>query len=310
MLPIEYWDEIYVLDEIANAAECENFERHVAAALTDGETLAKDICAFANAGGGILAYGLNDAGGLDAGISDSIGNQSVASWVAALIPKLHHPPIENCQVQFVPISNLGQGRGILAIHVPLSDRRPHWSIHGPREVPYLRVGVHSAAMRLQTLFDLSSRGSAPFGEIGELGTRLTSAMAAAGEVAIAIALKIRVASGPMCKDWGVELILSTPVSEADRFVPLSQKSPGFDLEQGHLLSFIRGEELLFPGKWTRIGRDLVLRKDVQEERHLSARLFLESAVPIHGHWLIVPSSSNVTGFDFIRETANPTPLLE
>jgi hypothetical protein len=119
--------------------------------------IAKQVCAFANAGGGFLVYGISDAGGRDGGVAPRVGTQPVKDWIEAIVPKLTIPPVINCTARFIEYPD-ASGRGALILHVPSSEARPHWVIERGRDVPYLRVGAHSAPMSLQTFLDLSTRG--------------------------------------------------------------------------------------------------------------------------------------------------------
>jgi hypothetical protein len=295
MRPIEEWDEEYVVGDIANLAESENFERKESAKVRDRETLAKAICAFANAGDGILAFGVRDArsgGGLDDGVEQLNGREPIDSWVNALIPKLLHPPIENCRARFIPISTLGRGRGVLAVQVPLSDRRPHWSTEGPKEVAYLRVGEHSAPMRLQTLLDISTRGAACIGEIGniEIGPSfdfLPPRPPVTGLPSLGITPIFRVKGGPICRTWALEMVLQSPVPDESLY-----SDPDFGSTEGGRFGstyFNHGDAPLFPGKWTRLRPVTLNPQESNDERELIMRLFLESSIPVQSAWKLIPS---------------------
>ena len=307
VLPIEEWDEQYVVQEIANMRESDAFERKGSASMNDRVMMAKEICAFANAGDGILVYGLNDGGGFDTGVPDHIGKQSLQSWADAIIPKLHHPPIENCSVRFLSTAVQGQGRGILAIFIPLSERRPHWSIQDSKEVPYLRVGEHSAPMRLQTLLDITSRGSSPVGQIGELqfvspfGVMAGPAMPDPGKAGLmGVVPSFRVKGGPVCKTWAVEMSLERS-SQHEGFLVLTEDPRGtIDRVQSGSSYFRQGDGVLFPGRWTRLQGVNVTIDNITHTRQFVVTLFLESAIPVQSVWRIVTRS--VEGADWLTLT--------
>src|SRR5690348_13150660 len=98
--PLDEWD-LEQVKEIADPAfgESGELEKKASAkfdlttkpakAETKSE-IAKQICAFANAGGGFIVFGVNDiagGGGVDGGIEDKVGSQPVREWVEALVPK-------------------------------------------------------------------------------------------------------------------------------------------------------------------------------------------------------------------------------
>jgi hypothetical protein len=306
MLPIDEWDEPYVLSDIQNAPETESFERKESVAFgnppkgPEKEIMAREICAFANAGGGVLAYGLPDGGGLDAGVPDAIGSQSVSSWAEAIIPKLHHPPVTSCVVRYTAIGSLGAGRGVLAISVPSSERRPHWSTQGYSSVAYLRVGEHSAPMHLQTLLDISSRGTAPRGEIGSVAFQMRQEYQNTGKAGFLITLMIRVAGGPISRTWGVDISLDGKPGD-------QLTSPHAGLVTGSSWQatwFLEGErQTLFPGRWTHVPKTPILvLSSTPGDRVLRITLFLEAAIPVHSAWRLVPQGPGK--FDIQLETDN------
>ena len=169
MRPLNDWDLAY-LDELAGQEETASFEKKAADGLTR-EKIAQGVCAFANSGEGFVVFGMKDekaGGGFDGGVQATKGDQPVKDWAEALIPKLHQPPIVGCEARFIHHpSHHPSNRGVLVIAAPLSERRPHWT--QGEEKAYLRVGAHSGPMRCQTLLDISSRGTAPRGNILDLG---------------------------------------------------------------------------------------------------------------------------------------------
>jgi hypothetical protein len=295
MLPIEEWDEKYVIEQVAKFSESENLERKESTKAKDRETIAKSICAFSNGGDGMLVFGFLDAksgGGLDEGVEQFNGREPIDSWANALIPKLHHPPIENCRARFIPIATMGTGRGVLVIQVPLSDRRPHWSTQGSKEVAYLRVGEHSAPMRLQTLLDISTRGAACVGEIGkiEIGPSydyLPPTPPATGLPSLGITPFFRVKGGPLCRTWALEMVLQSPVPEES--LHCDRPFGSTDDATFPTTYFKHGDDPLFPGKWTQLRPVTLNPKESKDERTLIVRLFLESSIPVQSAWKLIPS---------------------
>jgi hypothetical protein len=134
------------------------------------EELAKQVCAFSNAGDGFLVYGIIDkVGGLDPGVEDAIGRQPVKAWVEQYIPALPiHPPVTGCQAKLIHCPAITRPAAApwwytspQAIDAPLGHRGDGASI------PRCRLALHP--MRLQTLLDISSRGSTPVVEIEDIG---------------------------------------------------------------------------------------------------------------------------------------------
>src|SRR3954454_23871507 len=120
MRPLGEWDAAYLV-ELAHQDETASFEKKAAEGLTR-EKIAQGVCAFANSGEGYIAFGFKDekaGGGLDAGVPAAKGRQPIKDWVEALIPTLHHPPIEGCEAQFIQHASHDQDHGVLVIAVPL-----------------------------------------------------------------------------------------------------------------------------------------------------------------------------------------------
>jgi len=130
----------------------------VPAAVGDRDKIAQAACAFANAGGGFIIFGMKDAqngGGFDQGVEPIHNNsrEPVKSWIEKLTSTLLEPALVGCQAKFIPVSGLPDQRGILVLQVPESDPRPHW-VRGGREEAHLRVGEHSDRMARRTFIDL------------------------------------------------------------------------------------------------------------------------------------------------------------
>src|ERR1700734_1648323 len=110
MRPIDEWDESYVLSDVEDADESEAFERKRTEALQQNKSIAKSVCAFANAGDGIIVYGMEDKTPGSRGTLDPTGGvpavwkgDRIESWLLQKLTKFHQPPIINCAAKFVPI---------------------------------------------------------------------------------------------------------------------------------------------------------------------------------------------------------------
>jgi len=111
MEPIENWDEAY-LQSIKADSESVVFEKKASQKLDPlgdksgtREELEKQVCAFANAGGGFLVYGIDKTGHLDAGVAAKVTGQEIKSWVEQVIPGMLQPPITTCQAKFIRVSS-------------------------------------------------------------------------------------------------------------------------------------------------------------------------------------------------------------
>ena len=98
--------------------------------------IAKQVCAFSNADGGLLIFGIRDAkdgGGIDGGVPSTIGREPVKDWAEKIIPKLLHPSVAGCEAKFIEYTPARSGA--LVIRVPPSENRPHWTIENGQECP-------------------------------------------------------------------------------------------------------------------------------------------------------------------------------
>jgi hypothetical protein len=177
------------------------------------DELAKQVCAFANSGGGFLVYGLAKGGGFDAGVSELVNDQPAKAWVEQIIPQLVFPPITDCEALFCHLPNHAQGKGILAVSIKPSELRPHWCKQGGQEVSFIRCGEHSDPMRPQTFLDIRSRTSTSKGELVSLGP-----MEFPSSDQFVINPVVKLLIGTVCEKWC--LVLKLPRgSEFDRHLP-------------------------------------------------------------------------------------------
>jgi hypothetical protein len=241
--PLPDWDAAY-LDEIDRLDEGADLDKKQAEGLKQDE-IAKQACAFANAGGGYVVFGIKDAKhgrGFDDGVPAHVGRggrEPVKAWIEALIPKLHEPPIVGCEARFIRRPAHAPDRGVLVLYIPTSENRPHW-VKAGQETAFLRVGEHSAPMSRRTFLDMANRNVAPEVEIENLNiaNRQDTKRPAKSYVLNPL---IKLVSGPICDRWHFELEVPP---EAGRF----------EASQAVLIGGTRlvlpGKELLYPGRST------------------------------------------------------------
>jgi hypothetical protein len=274
------WDSDY-LDEIDAMEEGFDLDKKQAAGLTADE-IAKQACAFGNAGGGFVVFGMKDAKhgrGFDAGVSAMMGRggrEPVKSWVEALIPTQHEPPIVGCEAQLIQRPGQTQDIGVLVLHIPGSERRPHW-VRGGEERSYLRVGEHSAPMRRQTFLDIANRNVAPEALIESLNVIKAEPVRSPMRSYILNPL-VRVVSGPVCERWLFELRI--PPSTGQVLAPGGSGS----VNEDRTLLVLQGSQALFPGRATMVsGTHFKLELtdgERDKDKPLEATLYTASARPV------------------------------
>jgi hypothetical protein len=210
--PLSEWDFNYI-ETIATPHESGDLEKK-GAALMDLQgnrsqsiaELAKQVSAFANGGGGFVVYGIDRSGGLDAGVLPTEGRQPIKAWCEQLIPGLVRPSIHGCQAAF--FSKAGHhrdDRGVLVVHVPLSEARPHWVPGQLPEVAYIRAGEHSVPMSLQTFIDLSHRQQLSKVAIVDLYRAIKPQAGDGGVEQCWVNPRVKLEAGPCCKEWAVDV---------------------------------------------------------------------------------------------------------
>jgi hypothetical protein len=264
------------LTEVAAADESDLLEKKASLGFdpSKAETkdeLAKQTCAFANAGGGFVVWGLPDAGGFDGGISNVVGRQPTTDWVDGLTPIQHHPPLIGCRSAFISDpAHHAFGSGVLVINVPGSESRPHWTAKD--EVPYIRAGKHSVPMRLQTLLDIANRRSAStIGAIHSMGA-VSDQGFQSGYRRFLVNPHVVVGSGPVATLWAFEMRIHGDAG-LFRTIPPNASS----LTQCDVL--VDGERPLFPRRPTPVGRknfDLWIK----DSGRLTAALYIGASPPV------------------------------
>jgi Putative DNA-binding domain len=277
---LDDWDSAY-LEEIDGMDEGGDLDKKQAAGFT-AEEIAKQVCGFANAGGGFVVFGMKDAKhgrGFDAGVPAMMGKggrEPVKSWVEGIIPKQHEPPIVGCQARLIQRPGQPPDRGVLVLYIPPSERRPHW-VKGSVDMAYLRVGEHSAPMRHQTFLDIANRNVVPVVEIESLNVIKHEPVRAPMRLYILNPL-VRVVSGPVCERWLFELRI--PPGTGQFLAPAGSGS----VNEDRTLLVLQGGQALFPARATMVsgspfkleladgGRD--------KDKPLEATLYTESPRPV------------------------------
>lgn len=256
MEDISNWDADYLTNEILPLVENVSVEKKAEGKFSfntskkvDGETtaeLAKQVSGFANSGTGFIVYGITNDNKLDVGVPKLIGRQPIKDWVEAVIPKLVYPELTTCQAREISVpGHHTVNRCVLIVQVPLSDRRPHWTL-SPSEISYIRAGAHTFPMRPQSLLDIASRQG---GSTAELALRHADAPNQTHKICkFNLVPLIRLLNGRPSDVWGLDLRLSRPNVR----LPLTSDTPDSPFSEvtnsQHFL--IRRPALLFPGRMT------------------------------------------------------------
>lgn len=286
MRPIADWDEEFIRTDVAEANESAVLENKAsgkfvlnAGGQPDGATkdeLAKQVCAFSNAGDGFIVYGIADNKTLDGGVPMLIGRQPIKDWVEAAIPKLVFPPVTQCAARVFQIAGHHEAANcLLVVYVPLSDRRPHW-VTNPQEIPYIRAGAHSLPMRPQTLLDISSRGTASAALIEGLNPIGVPGFPTTTVNDYQIQPHVKLLNGPVCTLWSFELRVRTGRGKIIFPSNLGAKIT----KEDHV--YLVGTEPLFPGRSTPVsGIPFRFEYDRSSgQLELSATLHAGSAQPV------------------------------
>ncbi|MDX2049698.1 MAG: ATP-binding protein [Rickettsiaceae bacterium] len=117
---------------------------------TSKEEIAKDVSAFANAGGGHLIYGIKDESLDIVGIHAKIGNQDFVSWFNNVVKSNVDPKIFYPDPVAITIPN--SDKIIVVVYIPESSRKPH--MHSKRNVYYIRENKSSEKAKHQQVRDM------------------------------------------------------------------------------------------------------------------------------------------------------------
>jgi len=128
------------------------------------DELAKQLSAFANAGGGAIILGVDNSGMIDGGIPLVLrGRQTTKEWLEDIIPDLTEPEIVGVQVIDVKRENttskIELGKAVYVVEVPDSDRAPHQSTRD--HIYYVRLGSRSLPAPHRLIEDIRNRSRHP-----------------------------------------------------------------------------------------------------------------------------------------------------
>jgi hypothetical protein len=255
--PLDEWDEAY-LKSIAGLPESGEMERKGNELFDPAkdkrslrEELAKQVCAFSNAGGGFLVYGIDKKGVFDNGVDDKYGREDMKSWAEAEIPRLSiTPTVTTCHAKFIRVDgHHASGKGILVVHIPSSVHRPHWlppSSPNHPGMPYIRAGEHSVPMNLQTFRDISIRGDTAEAKIESIGLSRGPINQKNDRSSFDINPVVKLTVGPICKDWGLEV-------KIDNGGFAIGNREGNAIQEGQRAVFVPGNKPLFLNRSTPVG---------------------------------------------------------
>ena len=298
MLGLNEWDEDYLITDILPSTELNSLEKkpsdkfalnakHKPLDITT-KAIAKQVSAFSNASHGYLVFGITDDGKLDAGVPIAIGEQSTKDWIEAIIPKLLEPSVTGCAAKLIKVAgHHARDRGALAVSIPLSESRPHWTKEG---LAFIRAGAHSVPMPIQTLLDMASRGTSSVVEIVSVEGRRYGASGA--DVTISMRSTIRLARGTVCRVWAFDLFVDDGKAT---FVQSGNMHPlNVRLRSDRHVCYT-GEEPLLPGRNTlAMPVDVAIRVAATEIGgvRIKAQLSAEAASPVQ-RWFRIENFSIV-----------------
>lgn len=278
---LDEWDEEFLL-EVAAADESLDLEKKASPALDppDWAKLYKHVCAFANAAGGYLVYGIDKKKQFDGGVPMLHNRTDMADVVSQHITQGLQPELRGCRVRPIPLRHHAPGRCVMVVQIPLSESRPHW-VKGGNEPRYLRADRHSNPMSLQTFLDIKTRATAGVAVIESLGVWRGPEEGNAGEVLYYISPRVQLLNGPVCEHWCFELIIP---EEAGRLWINSGRWGRAVVEPGGGRLFIQSDQLpLYRGRLTTVLEakiKLTLTIEKIAKKAMTATLHAGSAEPV------------------------------
>lgn len=121
--------------------------------------VSKDISAFANAGGGIIIYGIIEENGIPAAIDDGFNPSEIdKEWLDQVINSRIRRKIEGIKINQIPLDKARGDRVIYLIYIPQSRKAPHQA--GDKKF-YTRRNFISEPMEEYEIRDIFMREEAP-----------------------------------------------------------------------------------------------------------------------------------------------------
>ena len=131
----------------------------------------KQLSAFANAGGGRVYLGIDDAGRIDGGVAVDLKGGGTRGWLEDVTGGLVDPPLSGFNVFEVrsdggPLSQIPEGRAVYVVEIPASDAAPH---QANDHRYYLRIAGKSRPMGHLHIQDVLRRTRHPAVRLARLG---------------------------------------------------------------------------------------------------------------------------------------------
>ena len=122
--------------------------------------MSKDVSAFANAGGGIIIYGVKEKDGVPVEIDEGFDPKEIdKEWLDQVISSRIYRKIEGVRINEIQLDKSKGGRVIYLVYIPQSKRAPHqaWS-----KKFYTRRNSTSEAMAEYEIRDIFMREETPY----------------------------------------------------------------------------------------------------------------------------------------------------
>jgi hypothetical protein len=122
------------------------------------DEVSKDVSAFANAGGGVIIYGVHESNHVPTAIDVGYDqNQISKEWLEQIINSRIQRRIDDIRINPVALKN-SPGRVIFVVDIPQSSRAPHMAAD---KRYYKRFNFQSVAMEEYEVRDVARRSEAP-----------------------------------------------------------------------------------------------------------------------------------------------------
>ncbi|WP_342724672.1 ATP-binding protein [Bradyrhizobium sp. B097] len=190
MNALKDWDEAYLDRQFVQGKlrESQSLEYKASAALgkqsTEKSELCKDVSAFANAGGGMIIYGIaennHDPVGIDSGVDATVYNRE---WIENVLTTGVQPKIEQLEIAAIDLPSKGKDRVAFVIRIgQATAMAPHQNVSDHKY--YRRHNFKAEPMHDYEVRDAMRRSIAygrKFGLAWSLVVEIRRLRAAAGE---------------------------------------------------------------------------------------------------------------------------------